>query len=116
MNELRLKVTANKLEAQNEVFTTSGSANFDTCIFSFDTAWNNFTKYALFTFGNDDCIKVDIVDNRCNIPSICLRHEGILRISVFGVNNSDVVITTNNIAHKVEEGVYDVEGWLEDDG
>lgn len=115
MNELILKVTANKLEAENDIFTTSGSVNFDVCVFSFDSTWDDFEKFALFSFNNDDYIKVEIVNGRCNIPALCMNHEGILKISVFGFNYSGVLITTNSVGHKIEEGVDDAKGLMVDD-
>ena len=108
MNELRLKATGNKLEPQNEVFTTSGSANFDVCVFTFDSTWNDLNKFAIFTFNNDDFMKVDIINNRCNIPAVCLRNEGILKINVVGMDYNSTIVTTNSIGHRIEEGVNDV--------
>lgn len=115
MNELRLKVTANKLEAENDIFSTSGSVNFDSCVFTFDSTWDDFEKYALFTFNNEDTVKVDITNNRCNIPGLCMNYEGMLRISVFGFNYTGVLITTNTVGHKIEEGVSDAKSWLKSD-
>ena len=115
MNKLRLKVTANKLEAENDVFTTSGSANFDECVFTFDSTWDDLIKFAVFTFNNDDFIRVDIDNDRCNIPTMCLKREGMLRINVIGMDFNSVIITTNCIGHKVEEGVNDVNTVLTDE-
>ena len=92
MNEIRLRVTANKLETENDVLTTSGSANFDECVFTFDS-----------------------INNRCRIPVVCLKRDGMLRINVIGMDYNDVIITTNSIGHKVEEGVNDVSSALQDD-
>ena len=115
MNEIRLKVTANKLEAENDVFTTSGSANFDECVFTFDSMWDDLIKFAVFTFNNDDYVKVDIINDRCNIPTICLKREGMLRINVIGMDYNSIIITTNSIGHKIEEGVNDVNTVLTED-
>ena len=115
MNEIRFKVTVNKLEVENNIFSTAGSVNFDSCVFTFDSTWDDFEKYALFTFNNEDTVKVDITNNRCNIPGLCMNYEGILRISVLGFNYSGVLITTNAVGHKIEEGVNDAKSWLKSD-
>lgn len=115
MNEIRLRVTANKLETEIDVLTTSGSANFDECVFTFDSTWDDLTKFAVFTFNHNDMVKADIINNRCRIPVVCLKRDGMLRINVIGMDYNDVIITTNSIGHKVEEGVNDVSSALQDD-
>ncbi len=115
MNNLILKATSNRLEIEKETYTTGGSINFDCCIFRFDQTWSGFSKTAVFGFGTSDYARVELQDDECKIPSICLQEEGILKIAVYGVNEDGVVITTNAIAHRVNEGIGEVNNWYEED-
>ncbi len=115
MNNLILKATSNRLEIEKDTHTTGGSIDFDCCIFSFDETWNGFSKTAVFGFGNSDYARVELQDDECKIPSICLQEEGILKIAVYGVNEDGVVITTNAVAHRVNEGIGEVNNWYEED-
>lgn len=115
MNELILKATSNRLEIEKDTYTTGGSVNFDCCVFTFDEIWDGFNKTAVFGFGNSDYARVELKDDECKIPSMCIQDEGILKIAVYGVNNDGVVITTNAVAHRVNEGIGEVNNWYEED-
>lgn len=115
MNKIILKATANRLEIEKDTYTTGGSVNYDSCSFDFDNTWNGFIKTAVFGFGNSDYTRVDLEDNECKIPAICLQDEGFIKIGVYGVNSDGVVITTNAVAHRVNEGVGEVNDWCEED-
>ncbi len=115
MNKIILKVTANRLEIEKDTYTTGGSVNYDSCSFNFDNTWNGFTKTAVFGFGNSDYTRVELDKDECKIPAICLQDEGFIKIGVYGVNSDGVVITTNAVAHRVNEGVGEVNDWYEED-
>ncbi len=115
MNDIILKVTANRLEIEKDTYTTGGSINYDGCIFSFDSTWDGFRKTVVFGFGNSDYARVELESDSCKIPAICLKDEGILKIAVYGVNDDGVVITTNAVAHQVNEGLGEVNNWYEED-
>ena len=116
MNYIKLSAENNKLKITEDCFTTGGSINYDACSFTFDDKWDGFVKTAVFSINNEDNYRVPIEDNTCVIPSVCIEKEGILRIGVFGVNDSNVLITTNTVAHRVEEGVENAGEWVEEDG
>lgn len=115
MNNIILNVTSNRLEIEKDTHTTGGSINFDGCVFSFDETWDGFVKTAVFGFGTSDYARVELEADECKIPAICLQEEGILKIAVYGVNDDGVVITTNAVAHRVNEGIGEVNNWYEED-
>lgn len=115
MNKLNLKVTANRIEVVKDSYSTQGCVNYDSCSFSFDSEWDSFDKTAVFGFGNDDYIRVRLEADTCKIPAVCMAREGYIRIGVYGINDENTVIATNCIAHRVDEGVGNVEDWLEED-
>lgn len=115
MNDILLKVSANRLEILQDTYTTGGSVNYDGCLFSFDNTWKNFHKTAVFGFGESDYIRIELESDSCKIPSICLQNEGIIKIGVYGVNDDGVVITTNAVAHRVDEGIGEENNWYEED-
>lgn len=115
MNDIRLKVTANRLEILEDTYTTGGSVNFDGCIFTFDATWNGFEKTAVFALDTTDHYRVSLEGNTCRIPAACISKEGLLKIGMYGINADGVVITTNLVVHRVNEGVGEVENWIEED-
>lgn len=115
MNNLKLSVTGNRLKITEDTITTEGSINYDGCVFNFDKSWEGFTKTAVFSTDKNDCYRVTLSDDSCTIPSICLEREGLVRIGVFGVSDDDVIITTNSVAHRVDEGIPMTEDWMEED-
>lgn len=115
MNDILLKVSANRLEILQDTYTTGGSVNYDGCLFSFDNTWKGFRKTAVFGFGQSDYVRVELETDSCKIPAICLQNEGIIRIGVYGVNDDGVVITTNAVAHRVDEGIGETNNWYEED-
>lgn len=115
MNYIKLSAENNKLKITEDCFTTGGSINYDACSFTFDDKWDGFVKTAVFSINNENNYRVPIEDDTCVIPSVCIEREGILRIGVFGVNDSNVLITTNTVAHRVEEGVENAGEWVEED-
>lgn len=115
MNNIKMTVTGNQLKITEDTVTTQGSINYDGCVFTFDESWSGFTKTAVFSTDGNDCYRVTLTDNSCKIPSSCLESQGIIKIGVFGVSEDDVVITTNSVAHHVDEGIPMTEGWMEED-
>lgn len=115
MNKIILKATANRLEIEKDTYTTGGSIDFDSCFFNFDNAWKGFAKTAVFGFGSTDYARVELESDECKIPAVCLKEEGLLRIAVYGVNEDGVVITTNPVAHRINEGIGEVNDWYEED-
>lgn len=115
MNNMILNVTSNRLEIEKDTYTTGGSIDFDGCVFHFDETWEGFSKTAVFGFGSSDYTRVELKEDECRIPAICLQDEGIIKIAVYGVDSEGVVITTNAVAHRVNEGIGEVNNWYEED-
>lgn len=115
MNNMILNVKSNRLEIEKDTYTTGGSIDFDGCVFNFNETWDGFMKTAVFGFGSSDYVRVELEEDECRIPAICLQTEGIVKIAVYGVNNDGVVITTNAVAHRVNEGIGEVNNWYEED-
>lgn len=115
MNNLSLNVIGNRIEIIKDTYSTQGCINYDSCTFSFDSEWDLFKKTAVFGFGNNDLIRVSIENNVCKIPAICLKKEGYIRIGVYGINAEETVIATNCVAHRIDEGIDNLEDWFEED-
>lgn len=115
MNIIKMTVEGNRLRITDDCISTGGSINYDRCRFTFDSAWNGFTKTAVFSINGTDNYRVTLQDNECVIPSPCIEREGILQIGVFGVSDDDVIITTNSVAHHVIEGIDAAGEWVEED-
>ena len=115
MNIIKLSVEGNRLKITEDCITTGGSVNYDTCQFTFDETWDGFAKTAVFSVGGADNYRVTLEDDACTIPYPCIEKEGILQIGVFGISEEDVIITTNSVAHHVEEGVEAMGEWIEED-
>lgn len=105
MNLLNLYVNGNLLTLGNHPMTTSGSINYDTCAFNFDSDWKGFERTAVFAAGNDVCFAVELDDTGvCKIPKDCLKNTGLLKIGVVGENSDGVVISTNVVIQRIVEG------------
>ncbi len=115
MNTMRLRVKGNKIEILTDIYTTQGSMNYDSCVFEFDAEWSGFQKTAVFGFGNGDYARVELVNNECKIPAVCLQNEGVIQIGAYGINEDDVIITTNSVAHRVDESIGEAGTWVEED-
>ena len=113
MNYINMSVEGNRLRIKEEKISVGGSINYDRCKFTFNDEWVGFTKTVVFSINGDESYRVVLKTNACIIPSVCLEKEGILEIGVFGVNDNDVVITTNSVAHHVEKGLNMVGEWIE---
>lgn len=56
--------------------------------FRFDESWEGYSKSVIFEAGGVQQPPVALVDDRCIIPSDCLKRAGVnLRIGVYGVKN-----------------------------
>lgn len=114
MNQLEFTVTGNRLELSEDVYSTGGSVNFDSCSFDFDEEWDGFERSAVFGIGRDT-FRVPLDENNsCFIPSPCMEKEGLITIGVFGTKD-DTVIATNAVTHHIDEGVDGLGEWFEED-
>lgn len=105
MNLLNLYANGNLLTLGSRPMTTSGSVNYDTCAFTFNSDWTGFERTAVFAVGDTVCYAVELDDTGiCKIPKECLAKTGILKIGVVGENDEGVVISTNIVTQRVVEG------------
>lgn len=104
MNLLNLYANGNLLTLSGRPMTTSGSVNYDTCAFNFNSDWKGFARTAVFAI-EDVCYAVELDDTGvCKIPKECLRKTGILKIGIVGENSDGVVISTNVVTQRIVEG------------
>ena len=106
LNQLELTVTGNFLKFTSDPKLASGSRAFDKCVFTFNSAWDDFQKTAVFSVGSDEGITAVIENGQCFVPSKCLEKAGLLRIGVIG-KNGNTVISTNIISHRISSGAND---------
>ncbi len=110
MNLLNLHVNGNILNLKEKPVTTSGSVNYDSCVFTFDKQWRNYNRIAVFSIGDSEGYTVSLNDScTCKIPKECLRQAGLLRIGVVGEGEDGVVISTNIVTHKIIRGANEQE-------
>ncbi len=110
MNLLNLYANGNLLTLGSHPMTTSGSVNFDTCTFNFNSEWKGFERTAVFATGDSVCYAVELDDTGvCKIPGECLKKTGILKIGVVGENSDGVVISTNIVVQRIVEGANNSE-------
>ena len=104
MNLLNLYANGNLLTLSGRPMTTSGSVNYDTCAFNFNSEWKGFARTAVFAI-EDVCYAVELDDTGvCKIPKECLKKTGILKIGVVGENDDGTIISTNIATQRIVEG------------
>ncbi len=104
MNLLNLYANGNLLTLGSRPMTTSGSVDYDTCAFNFNSDWKGFARTAVFAI-EDVCYAVELDDTGvCRIPKECLKKTGVLKIGVVGENDDGVVISTNIVTQRIVEG------------
>lgn len=78
--------------------------------FTFDEAWDGFTKTALFEAGGAS-IAVVLTDDKCTVPAECLKKAGVrLQVAVYGVKGDERISTngwcvTGMILYKANLGL-----------
>ncbi len=105
LNQLNFNVNGNLLTLNNKPMITSGSVNYDTCIFNFNKAWRGFSKNAVFITEDGECYCVAVENNNsCKIPRDCILKRGLLKIGVVGENEDFTVISTNMVTYRIIHG------------
>ena len=73
---------------------TSGSICSVTAEFDFDSAWDAFSRTAVFVNG-ETAIRVLLGnDNKCDVPFEVLKNAGFLTIGILGIKGAQVIPTT----------------------
>jgi hypothetical protein len=87
---MRVKVTANICEIQNDVILNSGEYNINKFYFDFSEEYiDNYVKKALFV-GNDGTVyEMVIANDECNIPYDILKNPGTYTFGVYAYELED---------------------------
>ena len=81
----------------------AGSAEIYGASFSFDEAWDGFTRTAVFECGGERREQL-LVDDQCSVPWEILRPDGYLRVGVYGVCGTQVMPTVYSESIFVRRG------------
>ncbi len=95
MAEMVLKATGSKLKIVSEIHVTSTQAQYDTCLFEFDKAWDGYGLRTAVFYSHPKNIKAMVLDmdNRCFIPWDAFSHSRYLYIGVYGSNGESYLPT-----------------------
>ncbi len=95
MADLKFKLENQLLTKETEAVIASGDVNANTCLFTFDEAWNGYTKTAVF-YQSKDSVQYAVMksDDTCMIPAGAMLRAGIMYVGVFGVKSSSILTST----------------------
>lgn len=104
MSQLKARCIDQVLIFENTPVITSGNVNYDSILFDFCSAWDGFTKTAIF-YRSEDEVFYQLLDgsNTCIIPKEVLREKGDVYIGVFGVSG-DTTLTSQVLKYKITKG------------
>jgi len=104
MSQLKARCIDQVLTFENTPVITSGNVNYDSIMFDFCSAWDGFTKTAIF-YRSEDEVFYQLLDeaNTCIIPNEVLKEKGDVYIGVFGVSG-ETTITSQVLKYKVTRG------------
>lgn len=104
MSTITLKLDNQLLTKTNDVIISSGDAEADTCLFTFDENWTGFTRTAVF-YQDKDSPQYAVLDNNdsCMIPAAAMQYKGIMCIGVFGVKGTSM-LTSSVVRQEILQG------------
>lgn len=104
MSQLKAKCIDQVLIFENTPVITSGNINYDSIMFEFSSAWDGYTKTAIF-YRSEDEVYYQLLDkaNTCIIPKEVLTDKGDIYIGVFGVNGN-TTLTSQVLKYKITKG------------
>lgn len=104
MAQIEILLEKQLLTIQNREIIASGDVNVDTCIFTFDEAWEGYTYTAVF-YQDKTNVQYAVLakDNTCVIPAAAMTKAGRLYIGVFGVKGKNILTSTLDIID-IKEG------------
>lgn len=95
-----------KLISLNTVYAASGSQDYLTASFVFDSDWDGLVKTAVFYQVKTTTYPVLLdTEDSCKIPAEAMTTTSYLNIGVCGIKGAKV-ITTNFVYVKLEDGAY----------
>lgn len=95
------------LTLDSRLSAVSGGVNCYICRFAFDRIWDNLTRFAVFTKG-EDAVTVYLEGDECLIPSELLAGSGTIAVGVYGTRlEEEPFRISTNLSHIViKEGAY----------
>lgn len=103
----KFTVKGDRLTSFGTENANTGSLNYYFCTFSFDGAWENFTRFAVFKMNGNYTGPVLITDGRCAVPTEVISSEGSFELGVYGTDSTAAKrISTNLCKIEVKEGAY----------
>ena len=106
---MKIKVTKDEVRITELPKVHTGEYKANICEFDFSEEWDSLVKKAVFTYKLDEPIKMDIADDKCDIPVEVLKY-GEVKIGVYGytVDGEDLVLRYSPTPDKwfVVEGSY----------
>lgn len=95
MAQIKILLEKQLLTVQNAEIIASGDSNFDSCAFTFDSAWDGFTKTAVF-YQDKTNVQYAVLgnDDSCMIPAAAMARAGRMYVGVFGIRDTAVVTST----------------------
>lgn len=95
MAEMILRATGSKLKIISEIHVTSTQAQYDTCLFEFDEAWDGYGLRTAVFYSHPKNIKAMVLDtdNRCFIPWDAFSNSRYLYIGIYGANGDSYLPT-----------------------
>lgn len=105
MAEMVLRATGSKLKIISEIHVTSTQAQYDTCLFEFDEAWDGYGVRTAVFYSNPNNIKAMLLDgdNKCYIPWDSFGNSRYLYIGVYG-NNGESYLPTQFVEVMYQPG------------
>lgn len=104
MSQLKARCIEQVLTFENTPVITSGNVNYDSIGFDFCSAWDGFTKTAIF-YRSEKEVYHQLLDeaNTCLIPNEVLTEKGDVFIGVFGVSG-ETTLTSQVLKYKIAKG------------
>lgn len=104
MSQLKARCIEQVLTFENTPVITSGDVNYDSITFDFCSAWDGFTKTAIF-YRSENEVYYQLLDeaNTCIIPREVLETKGTIYIGVFGVRD-DITLTSQVLKYRIAQG------------
>lgn len=95
MAQINVLLEKQLLTIQDREVISSGDANYDMCLFTFDSTWEGFTKTAVF-YQDKASVQYAVLgsDGACTVPAAAMAREGKMYIGVFGIKDSAVLTST----------------------
>ena len=110
MINIDIAIVGNESAAPSLPFVVENNVNTVTATYTFDTAWDGYTKTALFWTDTVSAIAVLLVDGACPFPHEVMATGEPVNFGVYGVTTGDggetLRINSSPLILRLEEGTY----------